>query len=533
VRRLLALSLLTLVGAAPTPAVAAPPSRIAFTAGDGIDVMNADGSARLPLLHPRPGRFAAQPAWSPDGARIAYTGGGVDSGLSRIWTMAADGSDRRPLKPRIVSNTIDTSPAWSPDGTRIAFARVVFRQRSLTTSVIVVSPDGSAPRTVVAERRKRLVSLGSPVWSPDGSRLLYTRTVLDKDDYFQPALHSIAIDGSHRRLVARHGSGGSFSPDGSKIAFSSTRDRNGFSCGSDECFYFGEIYVARADGSGARRLTRSDADDDSPAWSPDGAHIAFHSDRNYPSAERNEIYSIGVDGRCLTWLTNGVPDSLLPAWEPGAGGSSAPSGCGGAGRTATVAIDLAAARAFTPATAYWIGPEAPSHLLLSEVRLDGRTLALDYDDCSRYRARDCEGILQLFVEPVCKRPGDLYHELAEARVRHFRGALLLRPGNPGAGNYLIAGATKVDVGADGTDAMPVVRALRPIDAAAPATSFPRAVLPRSLFRRTGRVERAFRRHGRDVRATARALGIRPERVREALRVARELRGLGPFQRLDC
>jgi hypothetical protein len=532
VRRALAVSLLTLVAAVPAAAAAAP-ARIAFTAGNGIDVMNADGSARMPLLHPRPERFAAQPAWSPDATRIAYTGGGMNSGLSRIWTMAADGTDRRPLKPRIVRNTIDSSPAWSPDGTRLAFARVVFRQRSLTTSLIVVSPDGSGTRTVVAERRKRLVSLGAPVWSPDGSRLLYTRTVLDDDGYFQPALRSVAIDGSGKRLVARHAGGGSFSPDGSMIAFSSTRDRNGFNCGSDECSYFGEIYVARADGSGARRLTKSEADDESPAWSPDGARIAFHSDRNYPLGESPEIYSIGADGRCLTWLTNGAPQSLLPAWEPGVDRTSDPGGCGAAGRAPVVSVDLAPARAFSAATAYWVGPEAPSHLLLSEVSAERRTLTLSYDDCSRYRPRECNGILQLFAEPVCKRPNLLYYDLAEARVRRFRGALLLRPGVPGATTFLIAAGTKVDVSADGVDAMPAVRALRPIDAAEPPESFPRASLPGSFWRRARPVERAFRRHGRNVRATARALGIRAERVHEALNVARALRRLGPFERLGC
>jgi sugar lactone lactonase YvrE len=531
VRRVLAVSLLTLVTV--TPAAAATSARIAFTSGDGIDVMNADGGARMPLLRVGDGRFAGQPAWSPDGSRIAYTAGGVDSGLSRIWTMAAQGTDRHPLKPRFGRNTIDQSPAWSPDGRRIAFSRLVFRNESVTASLIVTASDGRAPRTLVAERSPRLVSLTAPAWSPDGARLLYTRTVLRNDGYFHSALYSIVIGGSGRRLVARDASGGSFSPDGSMIAFSSTRDRNGFRCGSDECFYNGEIYVAQADGSGARRLTRSDAADESPAWSPDGARIAFHSDRNYPLGESPEIYSIGLDGSCLTWLTNGTPASLLPAWEPGAGRSSAPSGCGDAGRAPLVAIDLAPARAYSAATAYWVGPEAPSHLLLSEVLVERRTLTLTYDDCSRYRPQECHGILQLYVEPVCRSAGVLYHELAAARARRFRGAMLLRPGDPGADTFLIAGATKVDIGADGISAMAVVRALRPIDAAAPPSSFPRASLPRSFWRRALPVERAFRRHGRNVRATARAIGIPPVRVREALRVAQALRRLGPFHRLGC
>ena len=60
----------------------------------------------------------------------------------------------------------------------------------------------------------------------------------------------------------------SWSPDGRRIAFDSTRDGNR------------EIYVMNADGSGVTRLTHNPADDGYPAWSPDGRHIAFDSDRD-------------------------------------------------------------------------------------------------------------------------------------------------------------------------------------------------------------------------------------------------------------
>src|SRR3954451_14798933 len=59
-----------------------------------------------------------------------------------------------------------------------------------------------------------------------------------------------------------------WSPDGTKIAFSSNRDGNG------------EIYTMNPDGSGATRITTNAAADVQPTWSPDGTQIAFISDRS-------------------------------------------------------------------------------------------------------------------------------------------------------------------------------------------------------------------------------------------------------------
>ena len=77
-----------------------------------------------------------------------------------------------------------------------------------------------------------------------------------------------------------------WSPDGSRVAFSSHHDRDDW-----------EIYVMNADGTGLTRLTESVADDRSPGWSPDGLTIVFESDRDGDW----EIYVIDVPG-----LSNGL-----------------------------------------------------------------------------------------------------------------------------------------------------------------------------------------------------------------------------------
>ena len=99
--------------------------RIAYSASDSdynatIWMMDADGSARTQLAS------GAFPSWSPDGERIAYTAYFAER--SYLAVMNADGSERRGLGDasliRRFTNTAELSeqPAWSPDGKKIAFA---------------------------------------------------------------------------------------------------------------------------------------------------------------------------------------------------------------------------------------------------------------------------------------------------------------------------------------------------------------------------------------------------------------------------
>ena len=78
-----------------------------------------------------------------------------------------------------------------------------------------------------------------------------------------------------------------WSPDGTKIAF--TSDRDGIP----------KIYVMNADGTNQTRITDNPASDEAPAWSPDGSKIAFTSDRD----GNPEIYVMNADGTDQTRLT--------------------------------------------------------------------------------------------------------------------------------------------------------------------------------------------------------------------------------------
>jgi Tol biopolymer transport system component len=109
---------------------------------------------------------------------------------------------------------------------------------------------------------------------------------------------TIGADGKGARVLLRHAYSPSWSPDGSRLAFVSTRS-------GDE-----EIYVAHADGSGAKRLTRLRGPDLSPAWSSDGRRLAWSS--------RGEIWTMRASGsakRRLVRKAQGWHQHHTPAWH--------------------------------------------------------------------------------------------------------------------------------------------------------------------------------------------------------------------------
>lgn len=153
-------------------------AKVAFSRGIEIYVMNADGSAPVPVVSPgSPAdlRSASRPAWSPDGSRLAFTcewEGGTD-----ICLVSADGTGFVRL---MRDGWGELSPAWSPDGTLIAFATY---QGDLTgdSQIAVMRPDGSEINLLVAG--------AEPAWSRDGSKIVFSRP--------SPAgLYTINPDGS-------------------------------------------------------------------------------------------------------------------------------------------------------------------------------------------------------------------------------------------------------------------------------------------------------------------------------------------------
>ena len=146
---------------------------------------------------------------------------------------------------------------------------------------------------------------GFHTWSPDGQKIAFLST---RDGNME--IHVMNADGSDpSRITNNSGTAGFpvWSPDGQQIAFVSNRDGNE------------EIYVMNADGSGeAANLTNNSANDHGPAWSPDGELLAFSSDR----VGNPEIYVMSPDGTGVTRLTNDLGGvfvsrrGVFPVWSP-------------------------------------------------------------------------------------------------------------------------------------------------------------------------------------------------------------------------
>ena len=251
---------------------------------DEILVTNLNGSGQVRLTDNSVSD--QRPAWSPDGARIAFqrgTSGGVD-----VFVMNANGSGQTQL----TTNGRSSQPAWSPDGERIAFS---------SGGVAVMNADGSG---------KQQLTLDGiwPAWSPGGASIAF---------HASGAIFVMNADGSGRRRLTDAAFEGQpdWSPDGRKIAFASGE--------------FGEIFVINPDGTRRTRLTQGGGAQRNlnPAWSPDTTRIAFVSDElvcppppSFGQAQSPcspgppDLYLMLNDGSTRKRLTFG-PVSTQPAWQ--------------------------------------------------------------------------------------------------------------------------------------------------------------------------------------------------------------------------
>ena len=205
-----------------------------------------------------------------------------------------------------MTGTSLSHPAFFPEGDRIAYVKDVVRGSELWVS------------SLTQGTTQRLMYKGNPhypAWSPDGSRIAFSSS--------QDGKLSILVmkaDGSLiTRLADRPFSDLSpaWSPDGSKLAFESNRDNNS------------EIYVMEADGSNQVRVTNNAAADRRPVWSPDGRSLAFESERD----GNREIYVMRADGSNIRRLTNDAAADYSPAWSPTGDWIAVASGSGQAGST--------------------------------------------------------------------------------------------------------------------------------------------------------------------------------------------------------
>jgi TolB protein len=254
---------------------------------------------------------AEAPAYSPDGRLIVFAADldAVAATRPRIYLMRADGSGTRPLT---AGAQRDGHPSFSPDGRSVVFDQTTTGVDHYS-HIFLVKVDGSGLRqlTYGAEVRDT-----DPTFTPNGKTIAFVsergngRTG-DRFDIFSMRSDGTRlkplINGPLKELEP------DFSPDGRSIAFSSNLHDGP------------NVFVARADGHGVRRLTNARGGCYrgrcylSPSWAPDGKHIALLAQ----AGQSSNLAVMRPDGSGLKVIAEGSegeegPAAPIsgPAWGP-------------------------------------------------------------------------------------------------------------------------------------------------------------------------------------------------------------------------
>ncbi|MBA3825264.1 MAG: PD40 domain-containing protein, partial [Ktedonobacterales bacterium] len=252
--------------------------------------------------------IVGDPQVSPDGTRIAYVVKTIDRETNAyrtsIWLAPVTGG----LGAAQPFTSDGRNPRWSPDGTKLAF--VSDRAGPLPTPIgdegagkrdkrlgkgkpqiwVIPVQGGEARQLTFAEH-----GAGAPLWSPDGTRVLFTADVGDfpevpeHDGKPEPRVHRV------KDIIYRFNGAGYI-----------YQNRT-------------HLFVIPAEGGVAQQLTDGDWNDGDATWSPDGRQIAFASDRHADRWRmmRGEIWLMNADGSNQHALLSEENFNYIePAWSP-------------------------------------------------------------------------------------------------------------------------------------------------------------------------------------------------------------------------
>jgi dipeptidyl aminopeptidase/acylaminoacyl peptidase len=278
-------------------------------------------------------RWVLDARLSPDGNRVAYVVCTVDRDAndyrSSIWVGPSDGS--QPARAFTSGAKRDLDPRWSPDGRRIAFTSTRDNEHEQLYVIDVAGGEARRLTDLPAE-------VAEAAWAPDGTKLVFASRVPDaayeeKDEHkrhprrfkrLQFKLDNVGWTGDRRQHIFTVAADGSsepvqltdgdyedaapaWSPDGALVAFVSNRDDDW------DLTTVRDVYVIEAEGGEPKPITSGEGACDSPAWSPDGSLISFQfTPGNLDEPRHAQIAVVDVRSHETRTLTDSLDRNCGP-----------------------------------------------------------------------------------------------------------------------------------------------------------------------------------------------------------------------------
>jgi TolB protein len=216
-----------------------------------------------------------------------------DRDIKEIYLTDYDGAGPKRVT---VSKTLNVAPVWSPDGQALAYTSYRTGEFSVFQDIIVSLLYKGVRQTPLNGDPNKQNYL--PAWSPDGSKMAFTS---NRDG--NPEIYVVNRDGSGLRRLTNHSaidSTPTWNPAGTQIAWTSDRTGNP------------QIWFMNADGTGQRKLT-SESWCDRPTWSPEPFNEIAYASRTGAGFDI-KIYSFGKGES--TRVTDGIGTNESPAFSP-------------------------------------------------------------------------------------------------------------------------------------------------------------------------------------------------------------------------
>jgi Tol biopolymer transport system component len=276
-----------------------------------IRTVRPDGGGVKTLTHARKKVYDFNPDWAPNGSNVVFDRETDISCGSRcipgIYTVRRDGSHLTRLTPND-PNIFSEDPAYSPDGTRIAFDRTV-GPRPFNIGIFIMDANGTHVTQVTHEGPSDPYQEGEVQWSPNGGRLVFQRARRSDGAI---AVYTAKADGTdfHRLtpwwLDASHPD---WSPNGGRIVLEDYTE--GPPPGRSA-----NVFTVRPDGSHLKKVTHNTGgtvQSNNPAWSPNGKALVFAKWRGCPDCV-SDVFRMRANGTHIRQVTTSPVWDFRPDW---------------------------------------------------------------------------------------------------------------------------------------------------------------------------------------------------------------------------